>query len=248
MFPDFKELLSALNAHQVKYLVVGGYAVSFHSQPRHTRDLDILIKPDAENARAAYAALAQFGAPLQGLSAQDLVEPGSFFRMGVPPVMIDILPRISGVDFDEAWQRRVTVAIDDALSAPFISREDLLAAKIAAGRPQDLADVAALGAAAQSRGANELHGAATAVLDPLEAQKQRAREEWLKLRQQQLQGSDADPEETRARAREDWLKLREQQGARPASTDRSRDEGLDRDSPQNDVTKDRGPGVDDTDS
>ena len=146
MYPDFKELLSALNAHQVKYLVVGGYAVSFHAAPRATRDLDILIKADPENGRAAFAALVQFGAPLEGLSSQDLIEPGSFYRMGAPPVMVDILPRISGVDFEEAWQRRVSVIIDDTLTAPFISREDLLAAKIAAGRPQDLADVAALGA------------------------------------------------------------------------------------------------------
>ena len=146
MYPDFKELLSALNAHQVKYLVVGGYAVSFHARPRATRDLDILIKADPENGRAAFAALGEFGAPLEDLSAQDLIEPGSFYRMGTPPVMVDILPRISGVDFEEAWQRRVSVIVDDTLTAPFISREDLLAAKIAAGRPQDLADAAALGA------------------------------------------------------------------------------------------------------
>jgi hypothetical protein len=68
MFPDFKELLSAFNAHQVKYLVVGGYAVSFHAQPRATRDLDILISPTEQNGRAVFAALAEFGAPLQGLS------------------------------------------------------------------------------------------------------------------------------------------------------------------------------------
>ena len=144
MFPDFKDLLFALNAHRVRYLIVGGYAVGFHAQPRATRDLGILIGADAENARAVYAALAQFGAPLSGLAPHDLVEPGSFFRMGSPPVMVDILPRISGVDFEEAWQRRVNVTIDDTLNVPFISREDLLAAKLAAGRPQDLADVAAL--------------------------------------------------------------------------------------------------------
>ena len=86
MFPDFKDLLFALNAHQVKYLVVGGYAVGFHAQPRATRDLDILISAEAENGEAVYAALAQFGAPLEGLTLQDLIEPGSFFRMGTPPV------------------------------------------------------------------------------------------------------------------------------------------------------------------
>ncbi|MGH8305532.1 MAG: nucleotidyl transferase AbiEii/AbiGii toxin family protein, partial [Steroidobacteraceae bacterium] len=145
MFQDFKELLCAFNARQVRYLIVGGYAVSLHAQPRATKDLDVLIGADAANAAAVHAALAQFGAPLEGLTPQDFTEPGSFFRMGTPPVMVDILPCISGVDFDEAWQRRVNVAIDATLTVPFISRQDLLAAKLAAGRPQDLADVAALG-------------------------------------------------------------------------------------------------------
>src|SRR5256885_11478583 len=122
MFRDFKELLSAFNAQRVKYLIVGGYAVSFHAQPRATKDLDVLISADAANSRAVYAALAQFGAPLQGLSPQDFTEAGSFFRMGTPPVMVDIFPSISGVDFDGAWQRRVDVAIDDDLTAPLISR------------------------------------------------------------------------------------------------------------------------------
>jgi hypothetical protein len=80
----------------------------------------------------------------EGLSPKDFAEPDGFFRMGTPPVMVAILPRISDVDFDDAWQRRVIVQIDDTLTVPFISRQDLLAAKIAAGRAQDLADVAAL--------------------------------------------------------------------------------------------------------
>lgn len=151
MFRDFKELLSAFNALRVKYLIVGGYAVSFHAQPRATKDLDVLISASAENSRAVYAALAQFGAPLEGLRAQDFTEAGSFFRMGTPPVMVDIFPSISGIDFEDAWQRRVDVTIDDDLTAPFISREDLLTAKIAAGRPQDLADAAALREAEKHR-------------------------------------------------------------------------------------------------
>lgn len=146
MFPDFKELLSILNDNKVKYLVVGGYAVSFHAQPRATKDLDILIKPDTENAAAVYAALIKFGAPVEGLGPEDFIEQGKFFRMGTPPVMVDILPEISGVDFDAAWQRRVAVTIDaqTGLMAEFISDTDLIAAKLAAGRPQDLADVDAL--------------------------------------------------------------------------------------------------------
>lgn len=145
MFRDFKELLSVLNAHRVKYLIVGGYAVSLHAEPRATKDLDVLIGHSAENGKAVFAALAEFGAPLEGLTPKDFVEPGNFFRMGSPPVMVDIMSSISGVDFDKAWERRVEFAVDSGVNALFISREDLLAAKLAAGRPQDLADAAALG-------------------------------------------------------------------------------------------------------
>ena len=144
MYRDFKELLSAFNARQVRYLIVGGYAVSFHAQPRATKDIDILVDPSEENSRALYAALVEFGAPVAELSAKDFTEPDSFFRMGTPPVMVDILPTITGVDFAAAWERRVGNEIEAGLVVPFISREDLLAAKMAAGRPEDLADVAAL--------------------------------------------------------------------------------------------------------
>jgi hypothetical protein len=146
MFLDFEELLAALNAHEVRYLVVGGYAVSFHAQPRATKDLDLLVKPDLANATALYRALAEFGAPLEDLNPVDFAEPGSFFRMGTPPLMVDILPEISGVAFDAAWSRRVEAPIDAGSNVvvPFISRDDLIAAKLAAARKQDLADVAAL--------------------------------------------------------------------------------------------------------
>jgi len=82
MYPDFKELSSVLNAHRVKYLVAGACAVSVHDQPRATKDLDIWVKPDLENAEAVYAALREFGAPLEGLTIADFGERGPFFRMG----------------------------------------------------------------------------------------------------------------------------------------------------------------------
>jgi hypothetical protein len=153
MYPDFKELLSALNAHRVKYLIVGAYAVSIHAQPRATKDMDLLVKPDAGNARAVYAALAQFGAPLQGMTPADFAEGGSFFRMGREPVAVDILSEIPGVDFDAAWERRVEDVIDQSTgtTANFLSRDDLIAAKLASGRRQDLADVEAIQKAAESR-------------------------------------------------------------------------------------------------
>jgi hypothetical protein len=153
MHSDFKELLSTLNAHHAKYLVVGAYAVSIYAQPRATKDLDILVKADADNAKAVFAALAQFGAPLEGLTVADFAEPGLFFRMGREPVGVDVLTAIPGVDFDAAWERRVEGVIDakTGFKAFFISRDDLIAAKLASGRPQDLADVDAIHKAAASR-------------------------------------------------------------------------------------------------
>jgi hypothetical protein len=143
---DFKELLLAFNEHRVRYLIVGGYAVAVHAQPCATKDLDLFVKPDIDNARAVYAALAKFGAPLAGLKPDDFIAPGSFFRMGVAPQMIEIFFRISGVDFDEAWERRTEEVMDDrtGLKVFVISAEEFIVNKIAAGRLQDLADVDAV--------------------------------------------------------------------------------------------------------
>ena len=144
--PDFKELLSVFNSRKVRYLVIGGYAVIVHSQPRATKDLDLLVSPEAENAEAVFAALAEFGAPLEGLTPADFMEPGSFFRMGKPPLMVDILPGVKGVDFDSAWEKRTEVEIDpvSGLRVSVISSNDLIQSKLAAGRPQDLLDVEAI--------------------------------------------------------------------------------------------------------
>jgi hypothetical protein len=90
MFNDLKELLSIFHSQSVKYLVVGGYAVSFHAQPRATKDIDLLIRPDAENAKAVYAALVKFGAPLKGLTLRDFIERDKFFRMGRPQDIADV--------------------------------------------------------------------------------------------------------------------------------------------------------------
>jgi hypothetical protein len=153
MLSDYTELLSILNAHRVEYLVIGAYAVAIHAQPRATKDLDILVKADPENAKAVFEALAEFGAPLEGLTSADFADPGPFFRMGREPVGVDILTAIPGVDFDGAWSRRVEDVFDEEtnLRTNFISREDLLAGKRAAGRRQDLADVEAIEEAAKSQ-------------------------------------------------------------------------------------------------
>jgi hypothetical protein len=153
MFQDYKDLLSAFHAHGVKYLIVGGYAVIFHAQPRFTKDLDFFIKADSANARATYAALAEFGAQLQNIRPEDFADRNSFFRFGRDPKGFDILPDIPGVDFDAAWERRVETVIDptSGLKANFISAADLIASKLAAGRPQDIADAEAIRKATESQ-------------------------------------------------------------------------------------------------
>jgi uncharacterized nucleotidyltransferase DUF6036 len=153
MYQDYKDLLSAFQSHGVKYLVVGGFAVIYHAQPRFTKDIDLLIKTDAENAKATYAALAEFGASLQGVRPEDFTDSNSLFRFGREPKAFDILPVIPGVDFDAAWEKRVEVLIDPAtgLMASFISADDLIASKLASGRPQDLADADAIRKAASQR-------------------------------------------------------------------------------------------------
>ena len=153
MYQDYKDLLSAFRSHGVKYLVVGGFAVIYHSQPRFTKDMDLFIKADPANAKATHAALAEFGAPLKGIRPEDFAERGSFFRFGHDPHSFDILPDIPGVDFEAAWERRVEDLIDpkSGLKAFFISSPDLIASKLASGRLQDLADAEAVQKAAEAR-------------------------------------------------------------------------------------------------
>ena len=152
MHQDYKDLLSAFQSHGVKYLIVGGFAVIYHSQPRFTKDMDLFIQADAANAKATYAALGEFGARLQGIRPEDFIDTNSLFRFGREPRGFDVLPFIPGVDFEAAWERRVETVIDIAtgLKANFISAEDLIASKLAAGRPQDLADADAIRKAIES--------------------------------------------------------------------------------------------------
>jgi hypothetical protein len=246
MHQDFKELLSAFNAGQVRYLIVGGYAVSFHAQPRATKDLDILIGADVENSKAVFAALARFGAPVEGLSAKDFAEPDNFFRMGTPPVMIDIMPKISGVEFEEAWRRRVDVRIDDDLSVPFISREDLLVAKLSAGRAQDLIDVDALRESNPTREIERQQrppSSAASARDELEQIRKEGREEWLRQREQK--GSSPTLEEIRAKGREDWLKMRNQNTPENSRDPQDRSAEKDQETKPKDLSENLDKGLDD---
>jgi hypothetical protein len=132
---------------------VGAYAVIYHSQPRFTKDIDLFIKADPANANATYAALASFGAGLEGIRPEDFADRRSFYRFGIDPHGFDILPDVPGIDFDSAWERRGEGVIDakTGLKAFFVSREDLIAGKLASGRLQDFADVEAIRKAAESQ-------------------------------------------------------------------------------------------------
>ncbi len=142
---DLKDILRAFNSNAVKYMIVGGHAFGVHAEPRTTKDLDLFIRSDPENAQAVFRALAQFGAPIAGMSPADFAD-GTTFQMGQPPERIDILQRIDGVAFDEAWSNRIEGTID-GIPASIISRQDMIRNKKAAGRLQDLADVEKLRAA-----------------------------------------------------------------------------------------------------
>lgn len=143
---DLEDLLRAFNNHGVKYLVVGGYAFGVHAEPRATKHLDLFIRCDDTNSRAVYQALAEYGAPLDNLTASDFAD-GTAFQLGVPPARIDILQKIDGVSFDEAWQNRVEGTIDGEIRTMVLSKEDLIRNKLASGRDQDLLDVKTLRAA-----------------------------------------------------------------------------------------------------
>lgn len=141
MLRDQRDLLCAFNAEGVEYLVVGGHAVNVHGVPRLTKDLDVFIRSSEANSERVFRALARFGAPLAGYSADDFHgHDEDVLQIGVEPNRIDILQRITGVDFDSAWHRREIFEVEDGLAAPFLSLNDVLTNKLEVGRPQDIAD------------------------------------------------------------------------------------------------------------
>ncbi len=140
MSPDFRDLLFEFNAHRVECLVVGAFALAAHGRVRATGDLDVWVRPEADNAKRVMAALKSFGAPLKDLTEQDLIRPGVVFQIGVAPLRIDVLTGIDGVEFGEAWEGRVMSKFAD-LTVSVISAAHLIRNKRAAGRTQDLADL-----------------------------------------------------------------------------------------------------------
>lgn len=140
------DFLAALIAAGARFLVVGAHALAVHGVPRATGDLDVWIEATPDNASRVWAALEEFGAPLQAIDIriEDLVQPDRVVQIGLPPRRIDLMTEISGVTFDDAWASRSKQVVG-SLEVPFLGRADLVRNKKAAGRRKDLADLEGLG-------------------------------------------------------------------------------------------------------
>jgi len=137
-------MLAALSAAGAEFLVVGAHALAAHGVPRATGDLDIWVHATSDNAERVWRALERFGAPLHDLTLDDLARPGIVFQIGVVPQRIDLLTSITGVSFDDAWENRILVEIEE-LDVPVLGRSELVRNKRAVGRTRDLADIEELG-------------------------------------------------------------------------------------------------------
>jgi hypothetical protein len=136
---DYKEMLQLLKSNDVRFLVVGAYAMGAYGYPRATGDMDIWILASEPNSQKVFRALKEFGAPLAQLNEGTFTAGDIIFQIGVAPRRIDIITSIDGVEFEQAWQRRVEVDID-GLNVPFISKTDLIKNKESTGRDKDLLD------------------------------------------------------------------------------------------------------------
>ena len=137
---DFIDFIELLNIHNVEYMVVGAHALAFHGRPRHTGDLDIWIKPSIENAGKMVNVLKDFGFESLQLTKEDFLKENYVTQLGYPPLRIDILNAISGVNFDEAYAGRI-IGQEEDLTISFINIQDFIANKMATGRAKDLGDI-----------------------------------------------------------------------------------------------------------
>ena len=146
MIDDFRDLLRELVGASVQFLVVGAHALSVHGVPRATADLDVWLRPDAENAARVMAALGKFGAPTRelGIVVEDFIRPDVVAQLGVPPYRIDLMTSVSGVDFDAAWSDRVEGEVE-GVRVPIIGRQSFVRNKRTTGRTKDAADLESLG-------------------------------------------------------------------------------------------------------
>ena len=143
MNPDFDEFFGLLSGHSVEFLLIGGVAYNYYAPPRATKDIDVWVNPSVENVQRLIEAIAEFGFPVVGVTAEGLLDGNQILMLGRVPNRIDVITRPLGVDWEGAWRRR-GAAQYGSVKIPIISPADLIAAKRAAGRPRDLADVATL--------------------------------------------------------------------------------------------------------
>ena len=143
MNEDFVDLLRAFVDHDVRFMVVGAYALAIHGRPRATGDLDIWIQPSTDNAARVMRALAAFGAPLDQITESDFASPGVTYQLGVAPGRIDILTDLTGLTFDEAWPGRITRPFGEVPVA-VIGLAEFIRNKRATGRAKDLGDIEGL--------------------------------------------------------------------------------------------------------
>ena len=137
---DYREILQSLLKRDVRFLVVGAYAMAAQGYPRSTGDIDIWVEPSQENSRKVYGALAKFGAPLKNITQETFAQKDLIFQMGVQPRRIDIITCIDGVDFDRAYSNREMI-LANGLKIPFLSSKDIIKNKQATGREKDRLDV-----------------------------------------------------------------------------------------------------------
>ncbi|HNV45904.1 MAG TPA: hypothetical protein PKJ16_02610 [Spirochaetota bacterium] len=137
---DFLDMICALESAGCRYIIVGGYAMAFNGYVRATGDIDILVEPEKDNALKVMHALSEFGAPLHGVTAEDFGKEGTIFQIGLPPVRIDIITKIDGLTFDEAYADRNYHMTDDA-KIPFLSLDSIVKNKNASGREKDILDI-----------------------------------------------------------------------------------------------------------
>lgn len=140
LHPDFKDFLRLLNSHNVRYLLVGGYAVGYHGYPRATGDMDIWIEISKSNSKKVASAFRNFGMPTEAISEELFLEKNKVIRIGVPPVRLEVITSASGIKFNECYSNREVIEID-GIPTNFISLEDLKKNKHAAGRYKDMEDL-----------------------------------------------------------------------------------------------------------
>ena len=141
---DFEEFLALLRDNEVKFIIVGGYALAFHGAPRYTGDIDVFVKPDPSNAKRILKALADFGFSSLDITVDDFKDPNKVIQLGLPPIRIDIITSISGVTWEEADETKAPGLFGD-VSVSYLGKEQFIINKRATGRMKDLADLELLG-------------------------------------------------------------------------------------------------------